>query len=149
MKKKFLETKRFFLKKGKTINDVLNIIKNATCILAEKDYSKKVFLSNWYSYAEKSKKQPRFFFHANISYEFKGKEIEGIEACLLSLSSGMLTVFKQKNDSSDVFPITPSLKTQIDGFAILPPWSREIDKNEEIEEFLNWFSKELESFIES
>jgi hypothetical protein len=132
--KKFLQTKRFFLEREMTIAELLDLLSEILISYLPANQEEYKFMDEWDTAISAAKKQPSFYFHSNGYYE--QEDLEYFESCLLHVNSGMLTILHKKQKNNHSFPIATTGTEKIDGFAILPPWAREEDKNEKIENFL-------------
>ena len=142
--KKFLQTKRFFLEREMTIAELLDLLSEILISYLPANQEEYKFMDEWDTAISAAKKQPSFYFHSNGYYE--QEDLEYFESCLLHVNSGMLTILHNKKKRNNSFPITPNGTEEINGFAILPPWAREEDKNEKIENFLKELAKCSETY---
>jgi hypothetical protein len=140
-----IAVKRFlFLDREMKLKEFLKLLEEVTlCIWHLGDDNEVKVLGEWLKALKDVRKNPCFYFHSNEMYE--GKEYS--EAGVLFCKYGKVVVTHKKKNKSDGFPVNPTGEEMIDGFAIMPQWAREQDRQEDVQKVLETLSEEIQDAL--
>jgi hypothetical protein len=140
-----IAVKRFlFLDREMKLKEFLKLLEEVTLCIWHLGNDKEVeVLGEWLRVLKDVRKHPCFFFHSNEEYE--GKQYA--EACVLFCKYGKAVVTHKKRNKSDGFPVSPTGEELIDGFAIMPQWAREQDRQEDVQQILETLAEEIQDAL--